>query len=108
MIEFQQYVGRVNGLRGSFGGLPPWARTIVGIFAIPGLVLMVLSIALFVVSILALLLLTLPVYSLLGRLTGAAGGRSVGMMPTGVRFGPVFTATEPGTKRVSATVVEPE
>jgi len=46
-------------------GLPGWARSVVFIAAIPGLILAALSIALFLISILALLLLAAPVYSLL-------------------------------------------
>ena len=65
MIQFNQYYGRFQGLRGQIGGLPQWARTVVGIFAVPGVVLVVLSILAFLVSLLALLLLTVPVYGLL-------------------------------------------
>ena len=64
MLQYTRYFGQFQDLRGSLGGLPPWARTIVGIAAIPGLVLLGLSILAIIVSLLALLLLTLPVYSL--------------------------------------------
>ena len=93
MIEFTQYVGRVQGWRGQLTGLPPWARFIVGVFAVPGLALAALSLFLFLVSILALLLLAAPVYVLLKRLT----------MPA------ISHADEigsPGVKRVEATIVE--
>ena len=93
MIEFSQYVGRVNGWRGQLTGLPSWARFIVGVFALPGLVLAVLSLLGFVVSILALLLLTVPVYALLKRLTQPA--------PT-----PLNEPESPGVKRVESTIVE--
>jgi hypothetical protein len=89
MPEFIHYYGRFNDLRGNFGGLPSWARTIVGIFAVPGVILLGLSIFAVVVSLLALLLLTLPVYSLLRKLTW--------------RPAPLET---PGVKRVEATIVE--
>ena len=69
MIEFTRYYGRFQGLRGNLTGLPAWARLIVGIFALPGLILMGLSILAFVVNLLALLLLTAPVYSALKSLT---------------------------------------
>jgi hypothetical protein len=111
VIEFNQYFGQFNGLRGKFGGqwggLPPWARTIVGIFALPGLVLLALSIVAFLVSLLALLLLTVPAYSLLRRMTGGGDpGRSTSMnSPFGVTIGsPVDVPS--GTKRVDSTVVE--
>ena len=89
MPEFIRYYGRFNDLRGNFGGLPSWARTIVGIFAVPGVVLLGLSILAVVVSLLALLLLTLPIYSLLRRLT----------------WRPAPIQSE-GVKRVEATIVE--
>ena len=92
MFQYTRYYGQFQDLRGTFGGLPPWARTIVGIAALPGLVLLVLSILAIVVSLLALLLLTLPVYSVLRSLTG------------GSRVGPEVIES-PGTKRVEATVV---
>ena len=65
MLRFLQYYGRFQGVRGNLTGMPPWARAIVAIFAIPGLVLIGLSLIALVVSILALLLLTVPVYRLL-------------------------------------------
>jgi hypothetical protein len=89
MPEFIHYYGRFNDLRGQFGGLPSWARTIVGIFAVPGVILLGLSILAVVVSLLALLLLTLPVYNLLRKLTWRAP--------------PMETS---GVKRVEATIVE--
>ena len=51
-------------------GLPGWARSVVFVAAIPGLILAALSIALLLISILALLLLAAPVYSLLKQVTG--------------------------------------
>jgi hypothetical protein len=89
MPEFVHYYGQFNDLRGNFGVLPTWARTVVGIFAVPGMILLGLSILAVVVSLLALLLLTLPIYSLLQRLTW----RSPPMESEGV-------------KRVEATIVE--
>jgi hypothetical protein len=91
MLQYTRYYGQFQDFRGSFGGLPHWARIIVGIAALPGLVLLVLSILAFVVSLSALLLLTVPVYSLLRRLTG---GGSPQDPPVG------------GVRRVEATVIE--
>src|SRR3954469_2350920 len=65
MLRFLQYYGRFQGVRGNLTGMPRWARAIVAIFAIPGLLLIGLSLIALVVSILALLLLTVPVYRLL-------------------------------------------
>ena len=98
MIEFQQYVGRARGFGSQLGGLPEWARLIVGIAAIPGAVLLLLSILAFAVSLLALLLLTVPVYVILRRLTGGGG------LP--VPSERVPSEPSPGVKRVEATIVE--
>lgn len=95
MIEFNQYVGQFNGFRGRLFGLPSWARFVVGIFAIPGILLAGLSLLGFLVSILALLILTVPVYSFLRKLT----------QPTVIPEGnePVQSS---GVKRVESTIVE--
>jgi hypothetical protein len=93
MIEFTQYAGRVQNLGGLFTRLPGWARAIVGIFAIPGLVLAALSLLVFLVSILALLILALPVYVLLKRVT----------QPAAISTDDVAS---PGVKRVESTIVE--
>jgi hypothetical protein len=93
MIEFTQYAGRVQNLGGLFTRLPAWARFIVGIFAIPGMVLAALSLLGFLVSILALLILALPVYVLLKRITTPA------MISTD-------DVASPGVKRVESTIVD--
>jgi hypothetical protein len=93
MIEIGQYYGRIQGLRGNWGGLPTWARAIVGIFALPGLILLALSILAFVVSLLALLLLTAPVYSALKSLTNRSIASEVDLIT-------------PGAKRVDVRIVE--
>ena len=99
MIEFTQYAGRFNTFRGRLTGLPEWARFIVGIFAIPGVILAGLSLLGFLVSILALLILTVPVYLLLKRLTDPA------LTPD--RSEPAPSAVDsPGVKRVESTIVE--
>jgi hypothetical protein len=94
MIEFTQYAGRVRGWGGQLGGLPEWARVVVGVFALPGLALAALSLLAFLVSILALLILTVPVYLLLKRLT------------TPATSDPVEEIDSPGVKRVESTIVE--
>jgi hypothetical protein len=71
MFRLIQYYNRYQGVRGRLDGMPAWARVIVGICAIPGILLIGLSIVAFCVSLLALLLLTVPVYQLLKVLTGA-------------------------------------
>ena len=69
MTQFFQYYGKVQGVRGNLMGLPQWARAIVFVFAMPGIVLLSLSILAVVVSVVALLLLTVPVYVVLKNLT---------------------------------------
>ena len=64
MLRILQYYGRFQGFRGDFGSMPSWARGIIAIFAIPGVILIGLSIVALLVSVLALLLLTVPVYRL--------------------------------------------
>jgi hypothetical protein len=65
MLRLLQYYGRFQTARGALGGLPVWARWIVFLCALPGIALLLLSIAAFFVSLFALLLLTVPVYRLL-------------------------------------------
>jgi hypothetical protein len=97
MIEFNRYYGQFQGFRGKVTGLPGWARLIVGLFALPGLVLLALSILAIVVSFLALLVLTAPVYAVLRSIT--TGRRS-----SHDHFEPGSTA--PGAKHVEARVIE--
>ena len=60
-----QYINAFGNVRSGFASLPPWARSLVVLAAIPGIVLLVLSGLLVAVSIATLLLLTVPVYRLL-------------------------------------------
>src|SRR5215213_3713159 len=68
MIKILNYYGRFHGVKGRVIGLPFLARLILVIVALPGLILLGLSIVAFVVSLLALLLLTVPVYRLMSAL----------------------------------------
>ncbi len=78
--------------RFTFGvsAMPVWARGIMLIPLIPGILLVGLSLVLVIVSIVALLLITVPVYLLLKWITG------VKATPTGY--------TSRGAKRVEAKV----
>src|SRR3954451_8851464 len=104
------YYRNYQSLRGDFGGLPPWARMLVGIAALPGIALILLSLLALGVSILALLLLTVPLYGLLKAIAGgpsAAGRRQEGSVEV---FGADLFGGNPGTpgrKRVDARVVDP-
>jgi hypothetical protein len=99
MMRVTEYYGRWNDVRGQLTGLPQWARFIVGVAAVPGVVLLLLSILAFAVSVLALLLLTVPVYALMKRLTTFGSGSPVPAERTQAE-------PSPGVKRVEATVVE--
>lgn len=92
MFEYGRYYGQFNQFRGSFGGLPGWGRSVVAIAAIPGIILLGLSILAFVVSLAALLLLTVPVYRLMRWVTEEPSGEAL-------------QPHRPGAKRVEATVV---
>jgi len=92
MFQVFQYVGKVQRVRGRMLGLPAWCRAIIFIAALPGALLLSLSILVAIVSILALLILALPVYVLLKRITSPAA------IPT--------DDASPGVKRVEATIVE--
>ncbi len=65
MFQYVQYMNQAQGVRSGFAQLPSWARFLVGLAALPGIVLAVLSFIGLGVSIIALLLLTVPVYRLL-------------------------------------------
>jgi hypothetical protein len=93
---FEQHFEKIWGfstLQGRLTSLPPWARFLVFVAALPGIVLLTLSILALVVSLSALLLLSVPVYTVLKRLTTQP-----------VREEQVIVS--PGVKRVDATVVE--
>ena len=77
MWKLLQYYARYQGARSVLGGMPAWARLILLVAAAPGLVLIALSILAFLVSLLALLLLTVPLYRLLKVLTGAGSRQDV-------------------------------
>jgi hypothetical protein len=66
------YYGNFQSVRGRIGGLPQWARGLVFLAAVPGILLAALSILALAVSILALLLLTVPVYRLMVFISGGS------------------------------------
>jgi hypothetical protein len=120
MVNFYQFDDRWKRARGGWGLMPPAARAVVGVFALPGILLAILSLLLFAVSMLALLVLTVPVYRLLARLTGggrgavdSAAGYSVSS-PFSVVFGTPVAGSPPvapsgassGTRHVDSTVVD--
>jgi hypothetical protein len=72
MLRLLQYYGKYQNARGALGNMPSWARLLLLVFAIPGIVGIVLSILAFCVSMAALLLLATPVFRLL-RWMGVVG-----------------------------------
>ena len=80
MSRFATYYARFNGVKNDLTGLPSWARTIFGIVLIPGIVLVALSFLVLIVSIVALLSVAIPVYSLLRAVTRPAGDDQAGLV----------------------------
>ncbi len=72
MQNSARYYSQFQTARGGFNTLPPLARSIVTIFALPGIALLLLSIALGLCSIFVLLLLTVPVYRVLQAVFGVS------------------------------------
>ena len=108
MDRLWTYYSNFQSVRGRFGGLPQWARFVVLVAALPGIALAFLSILAFLVSILALLLLTVPVYRLMQVLTGSGNSTplSEGESSTtaSVFDAPPMSAPR---KRVESTVIDP-
>ena len=94
-----QYINTFGSARTGFAALPPGARLVVGLAAIPGLVLLLLSVLMIVVSIIALLLLTVPVYRLM-KLVSFSGSMSQ-QEDVSVEMPP-----SPGRRQVDAKVIE--
>ena len=105
-----RYYAHFQSARGGWSSLPGWARNVVALFAVPGLALVALSILLLGVSILALLLLTVPVYRLLQALTGTrtpAPAVDPAPNPFASLFGRVPNLDpSPGRKQVDVRVVD--
>jgi hypothetical protein len=101
MSRVFSYYNRFQGFRGSLVGLPPWARIVLLIAALPGIAAVVLSIAALLVSLCALLVVTVPVYRLLVAITGNGEPRPGGEAPDFVED-PGFG--RPDAKRIDATV----
>ena len=121
MFQVFQYVGKVQRVRGRMLGLPPWCRAIIFIAALPGALLLSLSILAAIVSILALLLLTVPLYRVFQALFGQAPGEQTQVQP-GSNLADLFGAMggmnppvgdeaaadmpSPGRKKVDVTIIE--
>jgi hypothetical protein len=93
-----EYYGKIQGVRGNLMGLPAWARGVLLVVALPGMVLLALSITAVICSLAALLLVTVPVYSLLRLVAQPSRGGS----PTGE----TMVVERPGRRHVDVKIVE--
>ncbi len=100
MFEYVRYAGQAQGLRASFAQLPAWARFIVMVAALPGVLLAALSILSLVVSIIALLLLTVPVYRLMRLVCFSRPSEQDVTVTT------MHDVESPGRRQVDAKVIE--
>ena len=102
MSRVFHYYSRFQGVRGNLLGLPAWARALLFLLALPGILAVSLSVAAFLVSLLALLLLTVPVYRVLKAVTGT------GKREADAGSGDFAEATEPssGRRNIQVTIVE--
>jgi hypothetical protein len=108
MFQFIHYFGKYQALRGRVSEIPSWGKFLIGLAAIPGVVIALLSIVGLGVSILALLLLTVPVYRLV-RAIGSLGPRRPiegELMDDVVIEDPGQYQQGTGRKQVQGTVVE--
>ena len=104
MVKVVEYYSRFQGLRGRIIGLPGWARGLIFIAALPGAVLIGLSLCAVLGSILALLLLTVPLYRVLQILVGRPVEAPTSQSDV---FGfPTDDLTSPGRKKVDVTIIE--
>ena len=104
MFKLLEYFGKLQAIRGTMLGLPGLARLLVFIAAIPGILLLALSVLAVLVSIFILLLLTVPLYRVLNALVGApARPRSE---PQGFGFSTEPSMPSPGRKKVDVTIIE--
>jgi hypothetical protein len=111
MQQAFRYYSRFQSARGSLGSLPPLARSVVTLFALPGIILLVLSILMGLVSIFVLLLLTVPVYRVLQAVFGGRQPTAEPMMPENPfasLFGqmPGAEVESPGRKQVEAKITD--
>jgi hypothetical protein len=98
MQQLFEYYGRFQGLRGNLLGLPGWARAILFVLALPGIVALALSIGAVLCSLAALFLLTVPAYRLLRVLTDKPASSSP--------LQQTVAADSPGRRHVDVRIIE--
>ena len=111
MFKILEYYGRFQGMRGQLIALPGWARGLIFIAALPSVALIALSLLGLLVSILALLLLTVPLYRVLKALVGTPVAPQQQPTSPSDFFAGFTPATEdltpsPGRKKVDVTIIE--
>ena len=106
MIQIVNYFGRFQTVKGRVTRLPFIARLILVIFALPGLILLGLSIVAFVVSLFALLLLTVPVYRLLSAVFLPQVQPQQGAWANGPEFVSPVSPGPSGRRHVEVKIVE--
>lgn len=99
MFQFS-YGNQAASLKTSFSSLPAPARGVVMLAALPGMLIALLSVVLFIVSILSLLLLTMPVYMLMRLVCFSRPSMQ------SVRVEQVDLPSSPGVRQVDAKVIE--
>jgi hypothetical protein len=70
MLQFIQYYGKYQSLRGNLGSMPFLGRLIITLLALPGLALLLAAILLFGIGLLVLGVLTIPIYRLIQKIRG--------------------------------------
>jgi hypothetical protein len=110
MYQLLEYYGRWQGFRERLSRLPAIARLLVGLAAIPGIILVGLSIVAILVSLLALFLLTVPLYRAMCWVFGVSDQETQVRESNG--FGPVpegmdVVVEQAGAPEPSVEVVEP-
>ena len=98
MLQILNYYSRFQSSRQSLAGLPAWGRFLITLAAIPGIILVGLSLLALGVSILALLLLTVPIY----RVVRWIAGEEPAYDPLEVMAGPSVVVDEPHVEQVSS------
>lgn len=98
MISFASF-SKLHGLRGGVAELPGWARMVLAIFALPAAALVLLSVLALLVSIAALLLLTVPVYRLLQSVCFSRAPSQDASLETDL-------ADSPGCRQVNVKVID--
>ena len=105
MSRLFQYYGQYQNVKGGVTGLPTWGRALILIAALPGIVLIALSLLALGVSILALLLLAVPAYKLVRAVSPAPRVTVEGVMVE-EPAGPVRGATSYAPDVVVGDIVE--